>query len=138
MLDEEKILRVICTGVESLDLHTVLQERPEAMSEPSDEFLVVSLPTGFRSRVISGQEGDFDLNVCTVRFEIFVRDNIKAMHPSEVSITRIAELQKSLLGVFPIVDRSNDVTVIKPRVIIPASSDGNGFHYSTVQATVQN
>ncbi|MBO4786952.1 MAG: hypothetical protein J5510_07785, partial [Prevotella sp.] len=100
MLDVEKILRVICTGVEPLGLRTVLQDRPEAMSEPSDEFLVVSLPTGIRSRVISGQEGGYDLNVCTARIEIFVRDNMKAMHPNEVSITRVTELQKSLLRLF--------------------------------------
>jgi len=135
MLDIAKIKESMYAGLEPMGL-MIYSERPEATKEKRTEFLVASLPVGFRSREIGGQEGSYDANVSTARIEIFVKDDMKASFPNEAAELRLSELTTSLLGLFPIIDRTNDVGFVKPRVLNSCSSDSNGYHYCVVQCTV--
>lgn len=135
MLDITKIKRVMYEGLEPLGL-MIFPERPEASTDNPTEFIVASLPVGFRSREIGGQEGSYDANVSTARMDIFVRDRMKASFPNEPNELRLGALTSSLLSLFPIVDRTEGIGFVRPRVLNSSSSDSNGYHYCIVQCTV--
>lgn len=111
-------------------------DRPEAVDTSIDRFMVVYLPSGIRNREVSGAKSAFNWSNCTVSFEVFVRDSMKAASPNEPAVMDIDELVDNLMSVFPIVDRTNDIVISTPRIVIPSSSDGNGFHYSRINASL--
>lgn len=130
-----RFLEVAVTGALSLDL-PIYFSRPTALDTAITQFLVVYLPSGIREREIGGHSGGYDWSTCTVAFEVFVRDNMKASIPNDADIPSIDTIIDALMDVFPIVDREHDVVISKPRIVIPASSDGNGFHYSRLHASL--
>lgn len=116
-----------------------LFDRPSAVDKSQNAFLVLSL-TAIRNQII-GEDGvlgetDFDWSDTTLIIEIFVRDNGKASNPNEVSINSVDAYTEQLKGLFPITDATSGVTAVKPRVIVPSHSDGNGFHYTRVHAAL--
>ncbi len=110
-----------------------LQDRPSAVKDSTDEFLVVELPSGI-SEVEMGQDGEYGLYSTTAQVLVFVKDNISASNPNQLSVTRLSELCAAVMGKFPIVDKERDVTLSKPRLMINAASDERGFHYSVIQS----
>ena len=110
-----------------------LQDRTSAVKYSTDEFLVVELPSGI-SEVEMGQDGEYGLYSTTAQVLVFVKDNISASNPNQLSVTRLSELCEAVMGKFPIVDKERDVTLSKPRLMINAASDERGFHYSVIQS----
>jgi hypothetical protein len=43
-------------------------------------------------------------------------------------------LRENIRALFPIVDDENRFIITRPRTVINASSDGNGYHLSRIQA----
>ena len=116
-----------------------LQDRPSAVKDSTDEFLVAELPSGI-SEVEQGQDGEYGLYSTTAQVLVFVKDLISASNPNQLSVTRLSELCAEVMGKFPIKDKARGVTLSKPRLTLNAASDERGFHYSVIQSklTINN
>ena len=108
--------------------NTFLQERPNA-TDP--KLIVVSLPYSTSNKTM-GETDDWWIDL-TVVFEIFVADRKTNQSPKEFNQPVMKELRKSLFEQFPMV-RQCMFKIVRPRTVIPASSDGNGYHYTRIQA----
>ena len=106
-------------------------QRPNATDSKLTEFIVVSMPYSFVNRTL-GENDDWWLDV-TVVFEIFVADRKTSQNPKEFNNPAMKRLRTALMGIFPIIV-PNQYKIDFPRTVIPASSDGNGYHYTRIQA----
>lgn len=111
---------------------TFPQDRPNATDSKLKEFIVVSLPYSTVNRTL-GENDDWWFDM-TVVFEIFVADRGAARDPKEFDWRAMKRLRESLFALFPIIDANRRFKITRPRTVITASSDGNGYHYSRVQA----
>lgn len=108
------------------------QERPNALTEDLKEFIVVSLPYSSVNRTL-GECDDWWLDM-TVVYEIFVADRKSAGDPKLLNDKKMKQLREAVYGTFPMIDKSRRFKITRPRTVIPASSDGNGYHYTRIQA----
>ena len=107
------------------------QDRPNATTDALKEFIVVSLPYSFVNRELS--EDDWWLDV-TVVYDIYVADKKTASNPKQVDDKSMKQLREALLATFPMVNHDLGIKIVRPRIVITSSSDGNGYHYSRIQA----
>lgn len=110
---------------------TFLQDRPNATNAKMTEFIVVSLPYSVTNKTL-GENDDWWVDI-TVVFEIFVADRKSNQNPKEFDSVRMGELREQLFGLFPIIEKGQ-FKIVRPRTVIPASSDGDGYHYTRIQA----
>ncbi len=110
---------------------TFLQERPNATDAKLSAFIVSSLPYSTVNRTL-GENDDWWIDL-TVVFEIFVADRKSNQNPKEFDSVKMKELRGKLFELFPIVVPEK-FKIVRPRTVIPASSDGNGYHYTRIQA----
>ena len=108
------------------------QERPSAVTDKLTEFIVVSLPYSGVNRTL-GETDDWWYDL-TVVYEIFVADKKSAADPKQMDDKAMKRLREALFGTFPMVDAKLGFKITRPRTVIPASSDGNGYHYTRIQA----
>lgn len=108
------------------------QDRPSAVTEKLTEFIVVSLPYSGINRTL-GETDDWWYDL-TVVYEIFVADKKSAADPKLLDDKAMKRLRTALLETFPLVDYQQGFKITRPRTVIPASSDGNGYHYTRIQA----
>jgi len=132
MITPEDILEVMDRESHKVCDRTFLQERPNATDSKLTEFVVVSMPYSTVNRTV-GESDDWWIDV-TVVFEIFVADRKTASSPKEFNQPAMKRLRKSLYEQFPIIDGDRRFKIVRPRTVIPASSDGNGYHYTRIQA----
>lgn len=132
MIQTEDISEVMDLRAQSICKRTFLQERPNAVTEPLDEFIVVSLPYSEVNRTM-GETDDWWLDM-TVVYEIYVADRQTASNPKELNVPRMKALKEAVRSLFPIIDDERRFKIVRPRVVVPASSDGNGYHYCRIQA----
>lgn len=140
MAQTKTLLQAITAALKPMGMKMYLFERPSAVLEGQSSFLVVSLPGTITNQIV-GEDGsvgedDFDWSDATLTIEIFVKDDVKASNPDEVSINAVNTYTEQLKGLFPIADLTRGVEAVKPKVVIPAHSDGNGFHYTRVHARI--
>lgn len=131
MITPEDILETMDQEAKKVCNRTFLQERPNATDTKLKEFIVSSMPYSTSNRTL-GENDDWWLDL-TVVFEIFVADRKTDQNPKEFDSVKMKELRKSLFGLFPIFRKGN-FKIYNPRTVIPASSDGNGYHYTRIQA----
>lgn len=110
----------------------VFNERPNATTSKLDAFVVVSLPYSESNKTV-GESDDWWLDE-TVVFEIYVADNKTASNPKEVNSELMRTIRAGIKELFPITDKTLGIKITRPRTVINFSSDGNGYHYSRVQA----
>lgn len=108
------------------------QERPNALTEDLKEFIVVSLPYSSVNRTL-GECDDWWIDM-TVVYEIFVADRKSAGDPKLLNDKRMKQLREAVYETFPMVEGSRRFKITRPRTVIPSSSDGNGYHYTRIQA----
>jgi hypothetical protein len=130
MITPEDILETMDKEAQKVCARTFLQERPNATDSKLTEFIVASMPYSLVNRTL-GESDDWWLDV-TVVFEIFVADRKTSQNPKEFNQPAMKRLRKNLLNIFPIVTEQYRIDF--PRTVIPASSDGNGYHYTRIQA----
>lgn len=130
MLTPEDILETMDSEAKKVCAKTFPQERPNATDEKLKEFIVVSLPYS-ESYKTMGENDDWWLDI-TVVFEIFVADRKTNQDPKEFNVPAMKRLRLALRELFPIV--TPQFKIVSPRTVIPASSDGNGYHYTRIQA----
>ena len=80
-----------------------------------------------------GEDDDWWLDM-TVVFEIYVADDKTAADPKQFDVKTMRSLRSQLKALFPITDETVGISITRPRTVIVASSDGNGYHYSRIQA----
>lgn len=131
MIEAEDILTVMGKQAKTVCSNIYPQERPNATTESLKEFIVVSLPYSESNKML-GEDDDWWLDE-TVVFEIYVADKKTANNPKELNTKRMKELRNGIKALFPIVNNEIGIKITRPRVVINASSDGNGYHYSRVQ-----
>lgn len=131
MITPEDILETMDMEARKVCSRTFLQERPNATNSKLKEFIVVSMPYSTVNRTL-GESDDWWFDV-TVVFEIFVADRKTAESPKEFNGTAMKKLRTALFELFPIIV-PNQYKIDFPRIVIPASSDGNGYHYTRIQA----
>lgn len=131
MITPEDILEVMDKEAQKVCRKTYLQERPNAVEEKLTEFIVVSLPYSTVNKTV-GETDDWWFDV-TVVFEIFVADRKTRSNPKEFNQPVMKRLRTALMEVFPIV-AEGQFKIDFPRCVVPASSDGNGYHYTRIQA----
>ena len=132
MIEPEDILTVM--GVEAKKVCTKVypQDRPNATTDKLTQFIVVSLPYSPSNKTV-GESDDWWLDQ-TVVFEIYVADKKTASNPKEYDVKTMKALRQNLRALFPIIDRALGIKITRPRTVVMASSDGNGYHYSRIQA----
>lgn len=131
MITPEDILETMDKEAQKVCERTFLQERPNATDSKLTSFVVCSMPYSTVNRTL-GENDDWWMDV-TVCFEIYVADRKTAQNPKEFNGPAMKQLRKQLMGVFPIVV-PGEYKIDFPRTVIPASSDGNGYHYTRIQA----
>ena len=131
MIEAEDILKVMGRQAKKV-CNTVLPNRPNASTAKLTQFIVVSLPFSESNKTL-GEDDDWCLDE-TVVFEIYVADKKTAANPNEPNVEVMKTLRQNLRDQFPIVDRTLGIKITRPRTVINSSSDGNGYHYSRVQA----
>ncbi len=132
MLTPEDILEVMDLRVSSaMNVRTFLNRRPNAVDKKIEEFVVVALPYSASNRTIGDDDWWIDM---TVTFEIFVVDRKVASSTLEPNVPRMKELRLMLDDIFPIVDKELGFKITRPRTVMPASSDGEGYTYTRIQA----
>ena len=119
-------------AVQAVCERTFLQERPNATDSKLTSFVVCSMPYSTVNRTL-GERDDWWLDV-TVCFEIYVADRKTRGNPKEFNQPAMKRLRTALNGVFPIMDGERRFKIDFPRTVIPASSDGNGYHFTRIQA----
>ena len=132
MLTPEDILEVMDKEAREVCEMTYLQERPNATTTKLTQFIVVSLPYSPVNKTL-GEDDDWWIDQ-TVVFEIYVADKKAAANPKEYDFKTMKTLRKNLRARFPIMDGESRFKITRPRTVIIGSSDGNGYHYSRVQA----
>lgn len=132
MITPEDILQLMDLRVRGICGKTYLQERPNAVTSSLKEFVVVSIPYAFSNKTL-GEADDWWLDV-TVSIEIYVADKKTASNPKEFNTARMKTLRDGVFGLFPMMDDESRFKITRPRTVIPASSDGNGYHYTRIQA----
>ena len=132
MIDLTDILKTMRDMVKgTVSDHVFLQERPSSVERSMDDFVVVSLPVQIHE-VEMGQDDEYGYYQTTVRFEIFVRDRATASNPNAVNINIVNDKLKRLKGLFPV--KRDGILIQKPTILIPSAKDGEGFHYTVIQA----
>lgn len=131
MITPEAILEVMDNKAQTVCKKTFLQERPSATNAKMTEFIVVSLPYSVTNKTL-GEKDDWWIDI-TVVFEIFVADRKSNQNPKDFNSPRMGELREQLFGLFPIIEKGR-FKIVRPRTVIPASSDGDGYHYTRIQA----
>lgn len=132
MITPEDILEVMGRRVSGVCPTVFPQDRPNATDTALKEFIVVSLPYSESNRML-GEDDDWWLDM-TVVYEIYVADKKTASNPKELNTKRMKTLRENIRALFPIVDDENRFIITRPRTVINASSDGNGYHLSRIQA----
>lgn len=131
MITPEEILETMDLEAKKVCKKTFLQERPNATDSKLSEFIVVSLPYSTSNKTM-GEKDDWWMDL-TVVFEIFVADRKTNQNPKEFNQPKMKELRENLFELFPILSQGR-FKIVRPRTVIPASSDGNGYHYTRIQA----
>lgn len=131
MIEPEDILKVMGNEAKKVCSKVFPQERPNATTSKLTEFIVVSLPYSESNKML-GEDDDWWLDE-TVVFEIFVADDKTAGEPKLLDTKKMKRIRSGIKALFPIVDKTLGIKISRPRVVINASSDGNGYHYSRVQ-----
>lgn len=108
------------------------QDRPNATTDKLTSFIVVSLPYSVSNKIL-GEDDDWWLDQ-TVVYEIYVADKTSANNPKQLDDKTMKQLREALYATFPLFDANNEFKIVRPRTVIPASSDGNGYHYTRIQA----
>lgn len=132
MIQPEDIITIMGQQAKTVCTKVYPQERPNATTEKLTQFIVVSLPYSMVNKTIE-EDDDWWVDM-TVVFDIYVADKKKASNPREMNIQTIKTLRENLLGVFPIIDREHGLKITRPRTVINFSSDGEGYHYTRIQA----
>lgn len=132
MITPEEILEVMGNQAKTVCTKVYPQERPNAVTDKLTEFIVVSLPYSESNKML-GEDDDWWLDE-TVVFEIFVADKKTAADPKLFNTKKMSTLRSNLLVLFPIIDTDLGIKITRPRTVINASSDGNGYHYTRIQA----
>jgi len=132
MIEPEDILKVMGVEAKKVCENVYPQDRPNATTEKLTQFIVVSLPYSPSNKTL-GESDDWWIDQ-TVVFEIYVADRKTASNPKEFNTKTMKNLRSALRNVFPIIDRGLGIKITRPRTVIMATSDGNGYHYSRIQA----
>ena len=132
MIEIEDVLEVMGSEAKKVCENVFPLNRPNATDSKLSEFIVVSLPYSVMNKTL-GESDDWWLDE-TVVFEIYVADKKGAHNPKEAHNKRMRALRSSLRALFPIVDYGVGIKIPRPRTIIPSASDGDGYHYSRIQA----
>lgn len=130
MITPEDILETMDLRAQTVCKRTFLQDRPSATDSKLKEFIVPSLPYSPTNKTM-GEDDDWWIDV-TVVFEIFVADRKTNQNPKEFNQPAMKKLRKKVFDLFPII--TDKFKIVRPRTVIPASSDGNGYHYTRIQA----
>jgi hypothetical protein len=132
MIEIEDILEVMGREAKKVCENVIPQNRPNATDSKLSQFIVVSLPYSVVNKML-GEDDDWWLDL-TVVFEIYVADQKGARNPKRAHLNTMRDLRSSLRSLFPIVDRNLGIKITRPKTVIPSASDGDGYHYSRIQA----
>lgn len=134
MLSVKDILRSMYDAVDGIADKTYLQDRPKAVSDSLDSYIVVEIPSGLSSGVIDAGVSDYDDYVSTCRFTLFVRNRTRAGNINEIDVAKVDSMMKSILGIFPVSDGKVQITT--PSIVL-SGDDESGFHYVFIQARLR-
>ena len=132
MIQPEDILKVMGREAKAVCDTVFPQYRPNAVTEALRRFVVVSLPYSVVNKML-GEDDDWWLDQ-TVVFDLYVADKKGAENPKLLDLETMKELRSDILDLFPIVDMDAGFKITRPRIVVPAASDGNGYHFSRIQA----
>lgn len=132
MIQSEDILKVMGAAAKTVCDTVYPQYRPNAVTKGLREFIVVSMPYSVVNKML-GEDDDWWLDQ-TVVFDMYVADKKGAEDPKLLNLEAMKAMREGVIGLFPIVDKSLGIKITRPRIVIPAATDGNGYHYSRIQA----
>lgn len=132
MIEPEDILKVMGVEAKKVCAKVYPHDRPNATTDKLTQFIVVSLPYSVSNKML-GEDDDWWLDM-TVVFDIYVADKKTASNPKEFDMKPMKTLRSGLRALFPIVDTTLGIKITRPRTVVNAGSDGNGYHYTRIQA----
>lgn len=112
------------------------QERPTATDDGLASFIVVSVPTSLYEEIEGMSIGWWTHTA--VQFEIYTKDKATAANPNQMNIPKSDSMFCDIMNLFPFTIQGQDVVynVKSPEVLLVGRSDGNGFHFTLIQATL--
>lgn len=119
------ILVVMRDTFKDLTEAVFVTDRPKAVGENYDDFIVVSLPVMLYNKTFGTGYG---MTTSYARVEIFVKDRNGLEQTA-----RLDEMVRRCIDKFPI--NTELVTMSRPRVVL-SGADGYGFHVATIQASL--
>lgn len=131
MIEAEDILEVMGREAKTV-CPKVYEERPNASTDKLTQFIVVTMPYSESNKTV-GETDDWWLDE-TVVFEIYVADIKTAANPKRYDRDAMKTLRANLKALFPMRDPFGRFKITRPRTVVNNTSDGNGYHYSRVQA----
>lgn len=136
MVSIKEILQGLSTQAKTVCQTVYTQERPTATSGSLTSFIVVSLPTSFQEEIHGGNLSWWTHTV--VQFSIYVKDKATAANPNQMNIPLSDTLVQGVLETMPytITCSTNTYNVVNPEIVYTGVSDGNGFHVTLIQATL--
>lgn len=128
-------MEVLYNAMKGIAGDVFLKDRPQAVSEKIDDFIVVDV-SGFLNNKEMDSTGAFDYYTGQVYVSIFVRDKVTSKKMYMIDINKMDKLMQKVFEKFPIVDEGKSVMVYNPRLMV-SSSDEDGWHYSLLQARLK-
>lgn len=136
MVSIKEILQGLSTQAKTVCQTVYTQERPTATSGGLTSFIVVSLPTSFQEEIHGAKLSWWTHTV--VQFSIYVKDKATAANPNQMNIPSSDTITQGIMDMIPftIEGSTNTYNVVNPEIVYTGVSDGNGFHVTLIQATL--
>lgn len=136
MISIKEILQGLSTKAKTVCSTVYTQERPTAVAGGLNQFVVVSTPVGFHEEVHGAKLSWWTHT--TVQFAIYVKDKATAANPNQMNIPSSDTIMQGIMDLIPftIEGSTNTYNVVDPEILYAGRSDGNGFHVTLIQATL--
>lgn len=112
---------------------TYYQDRPTAIDEKINSYLVISMPSDIVSNEIDPAGGYNDYTT-TLLLEVYVRDKMSASNPIGIDLKTMDEKVGKTMKLFPI--DGDHCFATRPTIVIQ-DNDDSGFHVTLIRARLR-
>lgn len=124
--DVARIVKGVCDK-------TYYQDRPTAIDEKVNSYLVISLPSSIVNQELDPRGGYRDYTT-TLLLEVYVRDKMAASNPIGIDLAAMDEKVSKVVKLIPF--DTDNIHVTQPEVVLN-DNDDSGFHVTLIRARLR-
>lgn len=124
--DVARIVKGVCDK-------TYYQDRPTAIDEKVNSYLVISLPSNIVNNELDPRGGYRDYTT-TLLLEVYVRDKMAASNPIGINLNTMDDKVSDLLLFIPF--ETANIQVTRPEIVMQGNDD-SGFHVTLIRARLR-